>query len=301
MAFLTVWWCRSYYWFTISAIELFILIGLLLWSTSLPRSLVGDSNCLSLDGQKDICYCEAFVASGPFKELSNSLSGLSFSAVGIAIALALGVINTPTPINRMTSDMTFPLAYAFLAVFLGPGSMMFHSQLSSLGGFFDTFSMYNWLGWVVAYDIIRIFNFRNRQSLILLGLYVGVVASFTIVQQIIVESLPKGNGGNLVFAALVVLAAVCELGVLFSNRGYNQWSAWAWIVGGVAVFLAALGIWFLSQTGNVLCFPHARLQGHAVWHAMSACTVGMVFVYLWQSPDRPDHVKSAHYSAVPPV
>jgi len=290
------WRKQSYLWFVIGVVELAGLLGLLLWTTTLPRSLVGNSNCLSTDETTDICYCEALL-DGPLKERSNSLSALGFSAVGLVILLILAIKPPPQSMNRLTSDMAFPLAYAYLAVFLGPGSMMFHSQLSGLGGFFDTFSMYNWLGWVVAYDIVRILNVRQRQALVLLAAYLGIVIAFTVVQQIIVDNLPKGNGGNTVFAALVVCAVVSELGVLFSNRGYNLWSAWRFLILGVTLFLAGLVIWFLSQTGNILCFPHALAQGHAVWHLMTAGTVGLVFRYLWLSPDRPD----ASAKAISPV
>jgi len=282
----TVWWKQSYLWLGIGVLELAGLLALLMWTTTLPRTLVGNSNCLSNDETSDLCYCEA-LSNGPLKERSNSISALGFSAVGLGILVLLALKPAPEPMNRLTSDMTFPLAYAFLAVFLGPGSMMFHSQLSGLGGFFDTFSMYNWLGWVVAYDLMRIANIQNRQALILIVTYLGIVTTFTVVQQIIVENLSKGNGGNTVFGVLVVCAVLSELGVLYANRGHNLWSAWRFLVLGVGVFLAAFIIWFLSQTGNILCFPHALAQGHAVWHLMTAGTVGLVFRYLWLSPDRP--------------
>jgi len=272
------WWKRSYLWLALAVVELALLLAGLFWSLSLPETLVGKSNCLSADGSHDDCYCEAFAKTGPFKERYNTLSALAFSVVGLFVAYDLA---RPAPVpnfNRMTSDMTFPLSYGCLAVFLGPGSMMFHASLSALGGFFDTFSMYNWLGWIIVYDAIRLLDIRRFQALVMASLYVAVVAAFTIAQQI-------ARGGNAVFATQVVLAFVLEGLVFVRSRGVNSWRVWRWFIGAVAVFFAALGIWWLSWTGRPWCVPTSPLQGHAVWHAMSAVTVGLLYHYFCIAPD----------------
>jgi len=275
-------WRQSYLWLVFAILEVALLISLLFWTLTLPESVVGRSNCLAPNGKSDICYCEAFAKHGPFKEFYNTISALAFSLSGLIIAFFLGYSSQPKPINRMTSTISFPLSYTALAVFLGPGSMMFHAALTALGGFFDTFSMYMWLGWIVAYDIIRIFNIRKNQNLALAMLYAVVVTCFTLAQQWMTK---YHDGGNQVFAALVVLAFICEGAVFFVNRGYNEWAAWRWFIAAVTCFFAALAIWNLSQTGGPLCFPNSWLQGHAVWHVMSAVTVGLLYRYYVVAPD----------------
>jgi hypothetical protein len=135
---------HSLVWLVLGVAELGVLLLFLFWSVSLPESVVGRSDCLSANGLSDLCYCEAFT-DGVFKEYYNTISALAFSTCGLLISLFLSVSSEPSPINRMRSDVSFPAMYAALSIFLGPGSMMFHANLSGLGGFFDTFSMFNWL------------------------------------------------------------------------------------------------------------------------------------------------------------
>ena len=106
------------------------------------------------------------------------------------------------------------------------------------------------------------------------------------------------NGGNLAFASMVVVAFICEGIVFYLARSYNEWNAWRWFVGGVLIFFAALGIWAMSQTGKPLCFPNLWLQGHAVWHAMTAVTVAMLYRYFALAPDRPRSYTYLGYTAV---
>lgn len=46
-----------------------------------------------------------------------------------------------------------------------------------------------------------------------------------------------------------------------------------------AVFLAALVIWTLSQTGGPLCEPEATFQWHGVWHWLSGVTALLLYFY----------------------
>jgi len=278
----------SFVWLGVGVAWLLLLVAGVAWS-AINITKPG-SNCLSADGTYDVCYCEAF-SPGIFKEVHNTLSALAFSVVGLVIAFSFAM-TPPQGINRFTNGMFFPAFYMMLAIFLGPGSMMFHASLTTLGGFFDTFSMYNWLSFIIGYDVVRILNVTAYQELVTTLLYVGIVTCFTVAQQF-------SGGGNAVFAALVILALVTEGVVAYVYRSVVTWNTYKWFIGGLAVFLTAFLIWNLSWTGGILCFPHFWLQGHAVWHSLCAVTVGMLYVYFRISPEPTTQTRKSHGLPLP--
>lgn len=46
----------------------------------------------------------------------------------------------------------------------------------------------------------------------------------------------------------------------------------------LVVFALGVGVWALSRTGGPLCSPESLLQGHAVWHAVAAAAVVILFL-----------------------
>jgi len=262
----------SYKYLGFGIVELILLLGAFFAFVNYDDS--GPSDCLSKDGKSDLCYCEAF-SGGKIKEPINTGSALAFSSVGIVILICMGRQQPPS-INRMTGDPFYPFVYGLLAVFLGPGSMLFHSKLSSVGGFFDTFSMYLWLSFIVVYDIVRLTNLSKVLAAILYVLLVTVLAS-----------IEQMRGGDLVFATLVFIALFTELLVFFAHKCKMDWQAYKWFFYGLGLFLVAFVIWKLSRTGGPLCFPNTYLQGHAVWHSLCSLTVAFVYKYLQLTQDPP--------------
>jgi hypothetical protein len=269
---------QSWKWLIIAAVELAVLLAVFYYYLTISWPTF--TNCLSADGLTDVCYCEAF-ADGLVKEPMNTSSALAFSLVGLIIAVTLALNKPPSPVNRFTESMFFPAVYVFLAIFLGPGSMFFHGNLASLGGFMDTFSMYCWVGFLIAYNILRIFNIRNCQEVSTGVMWVVIVAVTATAQQLI-------GGGDVVFGTLVATAIISEIVVFIRFWGFNEWAHWQYFVFGLLNFGAAFVIWNLSRTGGPLCFPSYWLQGHAIWHTMCAVTVGLLYIYFFIQPDAPN-------------
>jgi len=231
--------------------------------------------CLS-DGV-DTCYCER-IHSGLVKQPSNTYSALAYTLWAFLILISL---NTPqTPINRMTSNAFYPVAYGFLAIFLGPGSMAFHGSMTWLGGLFDTLSMYTWLSYIPAYNVLRLTNISLGWGVLI---YVALVAFLEFCEQVLGIS-------DYVFAGLVVLAVVSEI-IVFIYSKYQKWFIYKWIVYVILFFLAGFAVWFFSRTGEPLCFPDAIIQGHALWHVLTSFAVPCIYVGLKLEPDSTNEKK----------
>ena len=53
---------------------------------------------------------------------------------------------------------------------------------------------------------------------------------------------------------------------------------WFWT--GLGLFVVANIVWNLSRTDAVWCDPDNLLQGHALWHLLTAASVGAFYRYF---------------------
>jgi hypothetical protein len=71
-------------------------------------------------------------------------------------------------------------------------------------------------------------------------------------------------------AALVLAAALLARAV-----HARRWSAWAWPAGSAILFAFAAALQIGDRAGGWCWNPHAVLQGHALWHLLSATASGL--------------------------
>jgi hypothetical protein len=253
----------------------------------------------------------------------NTLSAASLSIVGLTILGLLVFLDPPERKNFMTLTYFFALCYAAMTILLGPLSMMLHLGLRNLGGWFDSLSLYVWFSFVACYAWFRFIarclcirpeNFPFQWWI---GLLFGIA-------WLGLTSLPAGLTFPGVNSPIpnevwyVILGAVALLGELFlviwnhvgtfrspatswAPDGKNGWSSW-WLgllwsfpprTGGSTLFLAggitfalALTIWILSWTQKPLCAP-TGLQGHAIFHCLSAVALALLYKYYRQEGEVP--------------
>ena len=85
---------------------------------------------------------------------------------------------------------------------------------------------------------------------------------------------PGGSAGKLLHDwSAVALAAVAIAIAIALPRGTTRRSSEV-----LSALCATVGIavYWLSRTGRPLCCPDCAVQGHAVWHVLSAVAVGAV-------------------------
>jgi hypothetical protein len=219
------------------------------------------------------CYCENFVRPGEWvKQPANTWSNLGFITVGLLILWQIGNDRaTPaTQPNPMITATAYALGYAAVALFLGPGSMFFHGSLTQWGGWIDTYSLILFGSFGLLYALARIFDWSGTLFVLL---YVGVNIVLGIFTWFV-------DGTGTPFFAVLVAAWVLTEGVILWRKPGGLQRDWPWLGAALGTFAVALVIWSLSQTGRPLCNPDSLIQGHAIWHIMSAVVAGCVFLYL---------------------
>ena len=223
------------------------------------------------------CFCEVFAPPGllQIKQPVNTFTNFSYIIVGLLILWALGDARAAgtTSGNPMRGPTALSVTYGALTIFLGPGSMLFHGSLTEWGGWFDQLSLVLFGGFLIYYDLIRIYRDRGTLKVLSLIGYLGVIS----VGILVILTLGKGS---LLFGMLAILwLLLFQILVLTNNaRGVQRKPYWFWMA--VVSFVFATVVWLLSQTGGPLCAANNLLQGHGIWQLMTGLTTGFIFLYL---------------------
>jgi len=232
----------------------------------------GPDECLRLGD----CYCEA-PGPGVAAQPANSWSNLGFVVVGLLILADSARARDRSSVARMEADLRYSRLYGAVAVFLGLASFAFHGSLRAWGGYVDVQSMHAFLAFLLAYDLARIHGWTWGAFL---TWFAGLLAVFSA----LIGLFPPEHG-RVLFAVVVFITILLETAV-----SYPALRPWAphpidprrlpWFWAGLASFGVAFAIWNLSRTGGMWCDPDSLLQGHALWHLLSAVSVGCFYLYL---------------------
>jgi hypothetical protein len=209
----------------------------------------------------DGCFCEAIHA-GTIAQPVNTYTNLAFVLVGLLILNATQRGGESPFMQQRAYGYTFGGA----VVLIGLGSLFYHASLSFVGQWFDVMGMYLLITFMLLYDVARLRTMNGRRFAliyVLVNIALGLLLVF----------IPEVR--RQVFALLVVLTLALEV-IIWRLRRPNI--RYAWLLAAVITFAAAYGIWLLDNS-RMLCAPEGLLQGHAVWHVLSALAAGMVFVY----------------------
>ena len=262
---------REFAW-GLTAVGVFMLLFLVFALAGWP----GPVDSCVLD-RPNTCFCEAFSPPGllQIKQPINTFTNLSYIVVGLLILWSLGDARAAGTSggNPMRAPGALAVTYGALTIFLGPGSMLFHGSLTEWGGWLDQISLVLFGGFLIYYDLTRIYRDNDTIKLVSLIGYVVIIMVGVLVTLLL-------GKGSLVFAMLVLLwLLLLQTLVLTGNaRGIRRAPYWFWMA--VGTFVVATIVWLLSQTGGPLCASNNILQGHGVWQILTGLTTGCIFLYL---------------------
>ncbi|QIK76082.1 ceramidase domain-containing protein [Nocardioides piscis] len=235
----------------------------------LVLALAGD--WLGPDVGRGANFCEA-ARDGLFKQPANTLSNAGFVVAGLFVAVHVSTSRPGVMTRRLGT------VYACVVVLLGPASAAMHATQSGLGGHLDLLSMYLVAGFAAAYAWMR---WARRGTPAFVAAYAALVVACQAVGLWGRPVPVVQHAGNLAFGTLLVTAVVLE--VLLWRRGGAR-SDIRWGLAALATMLGALSIWIVSQRG--WCDPHSWLQGHAVWHLLSALAAYLLYRLYSSTPLR---------------
>jgi hypothetical protein len=89
--------------------------------------------------------------------------------------------------------------------------------------------------------------------------------------------------GFEVFSGLTTAVLLSE--VLVARSSLHVQRRWLWV--SLLLYIPALAVWRFSLSGDWLCDPSSLLQGHAVWHVITALSPGALYLYFRNGENSP--------------
>lgn len=236
-----------------------VLCALLYWvSTMIAGTAIVDrpATCVG-----EGCFCEADAAGFP-DQMLNSLSSFAFVFLGI-----WALISTREPVIGTRERVLKPY-FAATMLFLGASSFFYHATLSFLGQFLDIFSMYTF---GILLTLGALYRSGRISGAVAAIIFAFVSAGLALIQY----EFPDAR--RVLFALLLIPGIVLELTPFVT--GFTPRSPRVrYIYIGVGVMILAYLIWLADQNASV-CDPHSPIQGHAIWHVMTALASFMIFAH----------------------
>lgn len=217
--------------------------SLLLWADQ-----IGESDC-------------EIITDGILGQPANALSSLAYTLFG------LWLIGRAA--RNRTSEMGIEIVYGAALASMGIGSFLFHGPMPPGSRLLHDLTIAAALAVIVGRNLGALRGWSKAWSL-------GTTAIITAIVGMIMAVAP--DPGNILTG--VVGAGAIGTEVMLYRRGERRFSRRvAWILGTAVVLLVGAGIInVLGRTGGPICDPDSLLQGHALWHLMTAA-VFMLYGY----------------------
>src|SRR6185436_3253901 len=195
-------------------------------------------------------FCEC-LSLGPIEQPGNTFSDLGFVAFGLVIlGMFAGPNRQPYP-NRMTASLGYTLTYGLVVIFMGPGSMLLHISMTASGGLGDGMSMYMFMGFWIAYNVVRLFD---KCRLFFYCLFFGIVILATGLNMFMLTSATLAPMTRKIMLGLGAAAALSQICVWASSKIKTEdfFHGWGYFLLSAGFFAAAFVIWGLTFTGSPL-------------------------------------------------
>jgi hypothetical protein len=275
------WWVHGFSWGITGAFTLLLVILYFIYRDTDVWMILSDTPLRTKHGFNEAVYGSIY------RQRANTLSNLAYVLVGLyVIAYAWWDYRRPT-------KETDPYAVqhpALMALFgvacieLGIGSGLMHAAMTSWGHKLDVLGMVSVLFTLAALHFARWIpsirvGGRPWPTWPVLGFLAVVISIYVVL------NLSNFGSGNSAYAALIgifVASAVLE-GVYGKTSRQHRWRVLALVSLALAFY-----IWNLDRAGR-FSSPDSWFQGHAIWHVLTAVTLGSAAnFYRTEVPVNPD-------------
>lgn len=199
--------------------------------------------------------CEVF-SDGWLLQPVNAMSSLAFSLAGaLVIAWAR---------RAEGHERTLRVIVGLSMVMTGLGSFLFHGFDSPVAQFLHDITFLVTI-WILA--VINVSETRRWSRHVGWGT-VGIGAVAFSVALVI--------GPRITNVLTLVVAVVLVAADLTLHRDGSVRTSWYWI--SLVAMILAIAAFVLGRTSGPLCDPSSLLQGHGVWHVLSAIAITTYFL-----------------------
>jgi hypothetical protein len=241
---------------------LFLLVALVLIPLSslpAPWSMWRTATCMP-----DACFCEA-LGTGFVRQPIDTWSNLAFVLVGLLILEDVLRLSSNRS-NLLAQRRTYGVVYAVAVILIGLGSWFYHASLTFVGQWFDVMGMYLLGTFMVLYNFARLRPLSSRTFALSYVLFNLALA----LSLIVVPELRRYLFGLLLVATIALEVVIRRRSVTQIRTGF--------FIAALSIYVLAQLIWTLDLN-HIVCDPTGLLQGHALWHILTAASAGLLYLY----------------------
>lgn len=209
------------------------------------------------------CFCES-LRKGFIRQPINTYSNLAYLLIGLLILAHARSDNART--NLMSSHRAYPIVFSIATMVIGVGSFFYHASLTFIGQWFDVMGMYLFASFALLYNLARLRPLRGTTFAVGYVVMNAMLGYLLIVNPFIRRQ---------VFAAMIYGILALEVLVLLAERPRIRTR---YFIGALVSLIVAYAIWMLDEN-RTWCDPSSILQGHAVWHWLTAASAGLLYLY----------------------
>ncbi|HTK04002.1 MAG TPA: ceramidase domain-containing protein [Candidatus Eisenbacteria bacterium] len=221
------------------------------------------------------CFCEHF-RGGPIVQPVNTWSCAAFVVAGMLCAVHAMRNHDPRG-GRMASTLMHPALFTTSLALMGPASMALHASMTEWGGHVDRSSMHVFAAYCLSVGLSRRFSWSETKFWI-----VFCLASLLPIGLRFIPNAPIR--GEFVFGAGVGMFVLNEI----LPEGRTRSRDLRWRLASLACLVAGIIAWVLSvgDAGPWCTLFGSRgfLQGHALWHCLSAAAAACLYPHFRQEP-----------------
>lgn len=230
-------------------------------------------------GASDV-FCEANHHGWMVKQPVNTFSSLVFVLVGLVIARYSHdrcLYKDWRVSNLLTRSAHLQTLHACVLVSIGLGSMFYHASGTAWSGTWDVVAQLPYAAFLCVYSLVRLLQSHGKLK----------QESKTFWCMYIMTTLVVGMPRLLVdieyagpIAGLVVAFLLFEVVRYCRNNGKPRQESYRHLISALICIVLGYAVLLLSTTGAAFCRPQSLLQGHALWHVLSAASTVFVFLFF---------------------
>jgi hypothetical protein len=195
--------------------------------------------------------CEA-LGPGPIAQPVNAATSLAYLAAGVDLLVRA---------IRAKDESAVADVFALLLVANGLGGVAFHGPGSRSAKWLHDVALTGTLSFVILHDVALLVRIPGRHQLAALALAISGLGAILAYRPGHTNTASAMAGGTAALLELVVAATATASG------RHHHWTARRRAAG---LLGAATAVNLLSRTGGPLCRPGSMLQGHGLWHVLTA-------------------------------
>ena len=240
-----------------------MLIRIFLWILSINWEKYRPASCFP-----NHCFCET-ITHGLIRQPVNAFTNLAYIIIGIYILIYI----FHTRSNQQKTDHITGLPrkifilFGLASIAVGIGSFIYHAGFTFLGMELDDDTMYLIGSFMLFWGLAHIQTINVKRFLFLyLSLNTGL--------ELLIYFFPVVRG--FLFGLLVLGSILIDRLIIKSQRTTSQIKYLVW---GVGLFTLGYLVWIPDYT-KLICVPNSIIQGHAIWHVLTAIAILMIFFYM---------------------